>query len=192
VSALLLSFLFSLKKEPPNAERYVGVGDFPSGHVWFNTAGPLSLYSQLEGHVLVVIFCDFSRLSDALALEGLQSLQDSLRRQPVQFIVAYVPVEETLTAWRQTVRDWGVDFPVIVDHDGAVRSNFGVDSIPQVLLLDAHSRIVTRYSCGWQNADIEGLVADLLAEGVASRSLSFNRFMPQPGEFVPPGFDGRR
>lgn|GEM_PF-463754 len=191
-SAAVIGGLFSLRKEPPSTERYIAVGDFPPGHVWFNTTRPLSLYGNLQGHVLVILFCDFARLSDISSLERLRGLRDSMPAEPVSFIVAYVPLCDSLEVWRQTVRDWDVGFPVIVDDDGEVRENFAIDSIPQMLLLDTHSRVISRYGVDWQNADVGGLIRDLLAQGMASRSLATEPFRPDPGEFVPPGREGPR
>lgn len=192
VSAVLISFLFNMKGAPPSTERYFAVGDFPAGHVWFNTAQPISLYTELQGHVVVVLFCDFVMLSDVAALERLQSLRDSMHTDPIFFVVAYVPADSSLEVWRETVRNWWIDVPVIVDNEGAVRQNFAVDSIPQMLLLDTHARVVSRYSHNWQSVDAEGLIRDLLAQGGASRSLANVPFRPDSGEYVPPGYAGPR
>jgi hypothetical protein len=189
-SAFLIAYLFSIENDAPDTERYVAVGDFPSGHVWFNTSSPLSLYTDLRGHVIVVLFSDFAMLSDLGAVEGLHGIRDSMSTDPVFFVVSYVPGDSSLSSWRETVTDWGIDIPVIVDGDGAVRENFSVDSIPQMLLIDTHGRVITRYASGWQEADVEGLLRDLLEQGVASRSLALTPFRPEPGEYVPAGFEG--
>jgi hypothetical protein len=191
LSAALLAFLFNLKKEPQGTERYMAVGDFPPGHVWFNSSQPLSLYTELQGHVLVVLFCDFLRLSDVSAVERMHGLRDSMISSPILFVVVYEPTDQSLPTWRETVKNWGIDFPVIVDDDGEVRANFSVSSVPQMLLIDTHARILSRFSSDWQNADVEGLLGDLLAQGVASRSLAASPFRPDSGEYVPPGFSSR-
>jgi hypothetical protein len=190
LSAAGISFLFNIEKEPPNAERFSMVGDFPEQHVWFNTTVPLSLYTQLQGHVLVVLFCDFTSLADVPDLERLQQMRDGYLDSPVQFVTVYITSDSSLTNWRERVQSWGIDFPVIVDDDGAVKRSFGVTASPEVVVLDTHSRIVSHYHADWVQADISGVIDDLLMEGVASNSLAFNPFVAEPGEYIPEGYAG--
>lgn len=187
LSAIGLGYLFSLKREPPNTERFAAVGDFPEGHAWFNTQEPLGLYRDLSGHVVLLLFCDFTRLWDAAGLERLQRLHEDFATSPVAVVTVFVRPEGGPDSWRTTIAAWGIGFPVIVDHDGTVMTHFGVRETPQLLVLDAHARAVARYGSEWRDTDLEGLVSDLIVEGVASRSLSDRPFRAHPGEYVPPG-----
>lgn len=190
LSAFGLGYLFSLKKEPPNTERFAAVGDFPEGHAWFNTQAPLSLYHELSGHVVLLLFCDFTRLSDAAGLERLQRLHEDLASSPVAVVTVFVRPEAGPDSWRTTIAAWGIGFPVIVDHDGMVMTHFGVGETPQLVVLDTHARVVARYGSEWRDADLEGLISDIMVEGVASRTLSDRPFRAGPGEYVPPGLAG--
>ena len=190
LSALGLGYLFSLKREPPNTERFAAVGDFPEGHAWFNTQETLGLYRELSGHVVLLLFCDFTRLSDAAGLERLQRLYLDLATSPVAVVTVFVRPGAGPDSWRRTIAAWGIDFPVIVDHDGTVMTHFGVEDTPRLLVLDAHARVVARYGSEWRDADLEGLISDLIAEGVASRSLSDQPYRAEPGEYVPPELAG--
>lgn len=190
LSALGLGYLFSLKREPPNTERFAAVGDFPERHAWFNTQEPLSLYRELSGHVVLLLFSDFTRLLDAAGLERLQRLYEDLETSPVAVVTVFVSSVEDPDSWRATIAAWGIGFPVIVDHDGMVMTNFGVRETPQLVVLDAHARVVARYGAEWRNADLEGLISDLTAEGVASRALAYQPFRALPGEYVPPALSG--
>lgn len=187
LSALGLAVLFTLQGDPPApTERYQAVGDFDGEHIWFNTSRPLSLYDQYRGHIIVVHFCRFETLSAVEDLSKLRRLNQEFEDAPVGMVVVYRTDTTELTSLHSTVRGWGLEFPIIVDDCGDVSENFGVTAYPAVIVLGTHKRISARFYVGWQEADLQGIVADLLGEGNASANIAREPFIPDGGEYVPP------
>lgn len=183
-------FLFGLEPPVQGTERYAAVGDFPAGHAWFNTPSPISLYEDLSGHVVVLLFSDFSRLADVRDLSRFEALDDEYADQPVELIVVYVTADSTAAAWRSTVAAWGIGLPVIVDDDGQVSQSMMADRYPLVQVLDSHGRVAGRYHESWTTTDLAGVVDDVIMLGQAGRSLANDPYDDMPGEFIPPGMGG--
>ncbi len=186
VSAAGISLLFNLQPPPRSTERYAAVGDFPSGHAWFNTDSPISLYRELEGHVVVLLFCEFTRLSDVSELIRLEEIRGQYEGQPLQFVIVYVPEGVSVDSWRGTVANWGIEIPVIVDHDGMVSQSMFAYRYPMLEVIDTHGRVAACYGETWQSTDLSGIISDVLVQGQAGRSLATDPFLPEPGEYIPP------
>lgn len=187
VAAGLLAYLFSLGVQRESPERYQTVGDFPRDHVWFNTSEPLSLYGQLSGHIVLVLFCDCRSLIDVRELSMLQSITETFADSPVAVLVALDNSSHHLDSLRGVIRqDWGITFPVILDSYGGVASNFHVGDTPTLLILETRARVAASYGSSWYERDLESLVGDLLSQGIASRSLAHDPYHPDPaGEYLP-------
>jgi len=187
VAGVGLALLFRLQGPPPSpTERYQAVGDFTDEHIWFNTSRPLSLYDEYEGHVMVVHFCRFESLSAVQDLSALRRLDEAFPEAPLGVVVVYRTSTTNLDSLHSTVRSWGLEFPVVVDDNGEVSENFGITALPAVVVLGTHKRVSARFYAGWQEADLQGIVADLLGEGTASDNLAREVFRPDGGEYVPP------
>jgi hypothetical protein len=184
-SGALIISLFGLQPPVQGTERYAAVGDFPPDHVWFNTPEPISLYEDLRGHVVVMLFCEFDRLSDVQDLTGFEALGELYADQPVELIVVYIPSDSSVDSWRTTVADWGIGLPVIVDSDLLVSQNMMADRYPLVQVIDAHGRVAGRYYEAWTTTDLEGVVNDVMMLGQAGRSLSGDPYQNRPGEYIP-------
>jgi hypothetical protein len=176
-----------LKGPPASAsERYQAVGDFGEDHIWFNHSRPLSLYDEYEGHVMVVHFCRFENLSAVQDLSALRRLDEAFPDAPLGIVVVYRADTTDMEQLHSTVRSWGLEFPVIVDDTGDVSANFGITAFPAVVVLGTHKRVSARFYAGWQEADLQGIVADLLGEGTASDNIARYPFEADGGEYVPP------
>lgn len=187
VAGIGLALLFRLKGPPPSpTERYQAVGDFDDNHIWFNHSRPLSLYDEYEGHVMVIHFCRFGNLSAVQDLSSLRRLDEAFPEAPLGVVVVYRTNTTDLDSLHSTVRSWGLELPVVVDDNGEVLENFGVTALPAVVVLGTHKRVSARFYAGWQEADLQGIVADLLGEGTASDNLARDAFEPDGGEYVPP------
>ena len=181
-----LAALFRLQG-PPAAptERYQAVGDFNDEHIWFNTSQPLSLYDQYRGHIVVILFCRFENLAAVQDLSALRRLSEAYVDNPVGVVVVYRTQTTDLETLHSHVRSWSLEFPVVVDDTGQVSENFGITAYPAVVVLGTHKRVSARFYAGWQEADLQGIVADLLGEGTASDNLAREPFVPDGGEYVP-------
>jgi len=185
VLAFLIGFLFDLGPETPPANVLSDVGDFPGGHIWFNTGRPLSLYDQLSRHVVVIFFCQLSTLSDLQYLSTLGDIRNEFREQPLAVIAVLQTQEESVEELQSIIDDWALTIPVIIDNQGQVASRFNVSAVPSLLILDAKARVSARFYIGWETADIRGIVEDLLRQLRAMRYSDIRIFHPDSGRYIP-------
>lgn len=184
-TAFFIGFLFNLGPEPPAQNVLSDVEDFPANHVWFNTSEPLSLYNQLNKHVVVIFFCRLSTLSDLRYFSRLEQIQDEFSDEPLAVITAVQTDETSINELRGIVEDWGIKFPVIIDNQGIVSNRFDVSSSPSLLVLDARARVAARFYAGWEEADLKGIVDDLLQQLRAMRYTTIVIYHPDGGSYVP-------
>lgn len=183
--AFLIGFIFDLGPEPPGSDVLSDVGDFPSDHIWINTSEPLSLYDQLSRHVIVLFFCNLETLSDLEYCQRLEHMQDEFREQPLAVIAAVRTEETDIDRLTDTIDDWGIEFPVVVDDRGMVTRRFNVGTIPALLVLDARARVSARFFIGWDRADLSGIVEDLLQQLRAMRYTDIRIYHPDGGRYLP-------
>lgn len=188
--AFLIGFLFDLGPEQHASEVLSDVGDFPADHVWFNTSEPLSLYNQLSRHVVVIFFCNLETMSDLEYCQRLESLQEEFREQPMAVVAVVDTPETSVDELWETVRDWGIDFPVVIDNQGMVSRRFNVGTIPALLVLDARARVSARFFMGWDRADLRGIVEDLMQQLRAMRYTDIHIFHPDGGRYIPENLPG--
>jgi len=171
--AVIAGFLFKQHPEYPPAGRMGIVSDFPES-TWFNTGGPLSLFSELRGHIVVMLFNDFNALSDLEDLTRLYSIDSTFADLPVICIVVSAGRETEET--RFLVQQWQIQLPVIADPDSTVMNNFSVRALPAVLIIDTASRTAARYYQGWHLIPLEDVIYDLIDQGITTRSLATERY----------------
>ncbi len=185
ITAFLISFLFSLRPAPPRESILSDVDDFPREHIWFNSSEPLSIYNQLRRHVVIVFFCRMSTLSDVQHFTMLQEIQTEFKEQPFVVVIALETFETSIDELESIIIDWGIDFPLIVDNRGIVSNRFNVSSYPSLLVLDSQARVSARFYNGWEQADLKGIVEDLLHLEGAMRSPPSQIFRSDSGSFIP-------
>jgi peroxiredoxin len=180
VLALIAGYFFRQSPASPPAGRMDVASDFPRG-IWFNTPEPLSLYDQLRGHVVVVLFNDFNTLSDLEDLSQFGELTDLFSDQSV-FGLVVMAGRETVAS-DSLISQWQIDFPVLVDPDSAAMASFGIRALPAVLVIDARARVAARYYEDWQTLPLEAVVQDLVDQGIATRSLASEKYsVPEAAE----------
>ncbi len=175
VFTLIAGFLFRQSPARRPTGRSDIASDFPEG-VWFNTAEPLSLYDQLRGHVVVVLFNDFNTLADLEDITHFSELNRTFHDQPV-FGLVVLAGRETATA-DSLVGQWQIDFPVLADPDSTAMGVFGIRALPGVLVIDATARVAARYYEDWQCIPLEAVIQDLLDQGASARSLTNEKYIP--------------
>lgn len=184
-TAFLIGFLFDLGPEPPVENVLSNVEDFPGDHIWLNASEPLSLYDQLSKHVVVIFFCRLSTLSELQYFSRLEQIQEEFSEDPVAVITAIQTEETSIDELRGIVEDWGIEFPVIIDNRGIVSNRFNVCSSPSLLVLDARARVSARFYTGWEEADLRGIVKDLLQQLRAMRFSTIVVYHSDGGSYVP-------
>ncbi len=176
VFTFIAGFLFKQSPSRRPTGRADIASDFPEG-VWFNTVEPLSLYDQLKGHVVVVLFNDFNTLSDLEDLNHFGELNRIFQDQAVFGLVVLAgresPVADSL------INQWQIEFPVLVDPDSTAMAAFGIRALPGVIVIDASARVAARYYEDWQRIPLQAVVQDLLDQGIATRSLANERYISQ-------------
>lgn len=184
-TAFLIGFLFDLGPEPPVENVLSNVGDFPVDHIWLNASEPLSLYDQLSKHVVVIFFCRLSTLSDLQYFSRLEQIQKEFSDEPLTVITAVQTDETSIDELLGSVEDWGIEFPVIIDNRGIVSNRFNVCSSPSLLVLDARARVSARFYAGWEEADLRGIVKDLLQQLRAMRFSTIEIYHSDGGSYIP-------
>lgn len=184
VFAVIAGILFRQTPNRPPSGRMEIVSDFPDG-TWFNTPEPLSLFGQLRGHITVVLFNDFNTLSDLEDLTRLSAIDTCFADLPVACLVVCAGRNVAMTD--SLVQQWQIGFPVLADPDFQVMENFEVRALPAVLVIDTASRIAARYYQGWNLVPLEGVIYDLVDQGIATRSLAAERspLLRGPGPEAP-------
>lgn len=173
---LIAGFLFKQTPHRPPTGRTDIASDFPNG-AWFNTSEPLSLYDELKGHVVIVLFNDFNTLSDLEDLNRLADIDRVFQEESVLCIVVSAGREIAVTD--SLVNQWQIEFPVLADPDSSAMYCFGIRALPGIIVIDTASRVAARYYEDWQHVPLEDVVRDLLDQGVATRSLSREKYIPQ-------------
>ena len=74
---------------------------------------------------------------------------------------------------------------MIIDNRGIVSNRFDVTSSPSLLVLDARARVAARFYAGWEKADLEGIVDDLLQQLRAMRFSTIDIYHSDGGSYVP-------
>ncbi len=175
VFTLIAGFLFRQSPSRLPTGRADIASDFPEG-IWFNTSEPLSLYNQLKGHVVVVLFNDFNTLSDLEDIVGFCELNDIFADQSVLCLV--VSAGRDVSATDSLVSQWHIDFPVLADPDSLAMHSFGIRALPGVLVINTTGTVAARYYEDWQNISLEAVIRDLLDQGKATRSLANEKYIP--------------
>lgn len=174
VFTVIAGFLFRQSPARPPAGRMEIASDFPGG-TWFNTREPLSLYMELKGHVVVVLFNDFNTLSDLEDLTRLHSIDSTFIHEPVACVVIAAGTDSAATS--SLVDQWHIGSPVLADPAFEAMNCFGVSALPAVLVIDTASRISSRYYEDWHLIPLEDVIQDLLGQGEATRSLANEKYV---------------
>lgn len=173
VFTVIAGFLFKQSPARLPAGRTDIASDFPEGH-WVNTDEPLSLFDQLKGHVVVVLFNDFNTLADLEDLTDFGELNRIFSDQAVICIVISAGCGAETTD--SLVNQWQINFPVLADPDSLAMQTFGIRALPGVLVINATARVAARYYEDWQNIALDAVIQDLINQGIATHSLATEKY----------------
>ncbi len=111
-----------------------------TGSTWLNSSGP----TMLNGKVAIVHFWTFDCINCKHNLPGYAAWNREFKGKDFIIIGIHTPEtsgERSLTGLKQFLKDRKVDYPVVVDNDGANWDRWGVKAWPTVFLIDKHGRI---------------------------------------------------
>jgi hypothetical protein len=171
--AVLAGFLFRMQPETEQALRQYLAPDFPSGHVWVNTPESLSLFQELKGHVVVILFNSLTKLADLQDVNRMEEIAFRFSDSPVACVIVAVGMESAEEASR-----WPFRCPTILDPDTSATRLFGVSALPAVLIIDSNGAIAARYYESWEQIPLEDLIRDLLNQAMATRTIAPQRYTP--------------
>ena len=173
VFAVLAGFLFRIQPETMQVLRHNLAPDFPLGHTWVNAPGHISLFRELKGHVVVVLFNGLTRLADLRDINRMEEIAMQFSEDPVACVIVATGMGSS-----EEASQWPLRCPIILDPDTTATRLFGVSALPAVLIIDSNGAVAARYYEAWERIPLEGLVRDLLNQARATRTLSPYRFTP--------------
>jgi DNA-binding beta-propeller fold protein YncE len=139
--------------------------DFPEGLDWLNTSQPVSL-SDLQGKVVVPFFWTSSCLSCAQVLPELERLQSEYSDELV-IIGVHSPkyeYEADTEAVRRVLLRYGIEHPVVNDHDFRIWREWGVQAWPTAVLVDPTSSVAGVHAGGDLYGALKPAIDDLVEE----------------------------
>jgi peroxiredoxin len=70
-----------------------------------------------------------------------------------------VDIEDSVSAGRQFVEQWGAKWPSVPDHAGTIANAYGVGSPPMTFLINPRGRVVTAYAGPASLSQLQGMLA---------------------------------
>jgi thiol-disulfide isomerase/thioredoxin/sugar lactone lactonase YvrE len=154
-----------------------GIGtapDFPDGMEWLNTDRPLSL-RDLRGKVVLLDFWTYCCINCMHVIPDLKRLEKKYAQELVVIGVhsAKFIEERDTDNIRQAILRYGIEHPVVNDHEMVVWRQYGVDGWPTLVLIDPAGTVAASISGEgiYQPMDraIAGLIQTFDARGQIDR-----------------------
>ncbi len=141
-------------KEPPANEKINKMkGQVPPAwdipaNLWVNTKAPISL-SSLKGSVVLLEFWRIGCPHCERAAPFLNQLYKQYQTKGLKMVTIHTPgaptpdnPENNWTTVRQTIKEWGITYPVAYDEGGKLfQKVYGGNRYPTAILLDRESKI---------------------------------------------------
>ncbi len=162
----------------PAPASYAGVDpapEFPPGLDWLNTDRPLTL-AELEGKVVLLDFWTYGCINCIHIIPDLERLEREFADELVVIGVhsAKFTNEGATENIRQVVLRYGLEHPVVNDHEFRVWNQWGARAWPTVVLIDPAGNIVGGHSGEGVYPIVQPVIASLVAEfdaaGLVDRS----------------------
>lgn len=143
------------------------------GRGWLNTGGAELDLETLRGKIVLLDFWTFCCVNCLHVLDELRPLEEKWADELV-VIGVHSPkfeFEKDPEALRANIERYEVSHPVIDDPELETWSAYGARAWPTLTVLDTHGRIAGNLSGEGHAANLDRLVAELVAEGEADGSL---------------------
>lgn len=118
--------------------------EFPPNAAWINSK-PFSLERLRKRRVVLLAFLDVDNLNSLRALAPLKTWQERYEQNGLLIVGVHMPELAFQRDPRRTLRQFkrfGVDFPVVLDADGALWKAYDNEGWPAFYLIDAKGRVV--------------------------------------------------
>ena len=125
--------------------RHLKEGERIPGFSLKDLKGKTHSISQLKGNVVLVLYWRPGQERSLKALEALKTIAEKLSGQPLQ-ILAVTKDTDKLSEIKSLKKSAGIPFPVLLDSEEKVYSEFGVFVFPSTALIDRKG--VYRYHYG--------------------------------------------
>ncbi|MBX9626092.1 MAG: redoxin domain-containing protein, partial [Gemmataceae bacterium] len=170
------------KAEPPadpgpplrDPKQRPAAPDLDGGVAWLNSGGPLSIKRDLKGKVVVLDFWTLCCINCIHILPDLHRLEKKYANELV-VVGVHSPKfdnEKDTASIKKAVARYEIQHPVVNDADRKIWDRFGVDSWPSFVVIDPEGRLVG-YVSGEGNYELlDAVVAKLVAEGKAAKTLN--------------------
>ncbi|MCZ4325186.1 NHL domain-containing thioredoxin family protein [Brachybacterium paraconglomeratum] len=143
------------------------------GRGWLNTGGAELDLETLRGKIVLLDFWTFCCVNCLHVLDELRPLEEKWADELV-VIGVHSPkfeFEKDPEALQANIERYEVSHPVIDDPELKTWSAYGARAWPTLMVLDTHGRIAGNLSGEGHAANLDRLVAELVAEGEADGSL---------------------
>ena len=174
-------------RSAPSRAR-VRAPEFPTG-TWFNTSGPLTL-KELRGKIVLLDFWTFCCGNCLHVIDELRSLEHAFPDELV-IIGVHSPKfehEKADAAVRAATERYEVAHPVLNDPELQLWRQYAVRAWPTLVLIDPNGYVVAQAAGEGQVANLQAMIAQLVAEHSADGTLvrgdnPYQAPTPEPGVF---------
>ncbi|XP_045147553.1 NHL repeat-containing protein 2 isoform X2 [Echinops telfairi] len=133
------SLVYQYLQKVDGWERDLSVPEFPEGLEWLNTEGPISIYKDLRGKVVVLDFFTYCCINCIHLLPDLHSLEHTYSDKDGLLVVgvhsAKFPNEKVLDNIKSAVLRYNITHPVVNDADATLWQELEVSCWPTLVIL---------------------------------------------------------
>jgi thiol-disulfide isomerase/thioredoxin len=169
VARLILAILFMTSFAWAQREDDVFVGqkapEITGDRIWINTP-PLKLES-LRGKVVLIEFWAFDCPECAKAMPHIMEMNEKYSKQGLVVIGVHTPridKEKDVEKIKEAVKTKGIKYPVVVDNNYGIWSDYACDAWPMVYIVDQEGVIQLSHTGIGRYEDMEKVVQKLLAK----------------------------
>ncbi|XP_059517462.1 NHL repeat-containing protein 2 isoform X3 [Myotis daubentonii] len=133
------SLVYQYLQKVDGWEQDLSVPEFPEGLEWLNTEGPISVYKDLGGKVVILDFFTYCCINCIHLLPDLHALEHTYSDKDGLLIVgvhsAKFPNEKVLDNIKSAVLRYDITHPVVNDADASLWQELEVSCWPTVVIL---------------------------------------------------------
>lgn len=154
-----------------NPDR-VRAPDFPSNFDWINSDHPLSL-KAFRGRIVMLHFWTFCCINCMHALEQLRAIETAFPEEVTVISVhsPKFPNERFTQSVREAVLRYGIEHPVVNDHNMNLWSQYAIRAWPTLIFIDPEGRVLGKHEGEFAPQGVKDFLDLLIAEYDAAKLL---------------------